>query len=48
MTRLYTSRKGLTSLLQNHGERFSLVAKYYYWSLRIALGNRFNSPDINH
>jgi len=48
MNRLYTSRKGVNSFLQLQGERFSLVAKYYYWSLRIALGNRFHSPDINH
>jgi len=48
MKRLYTPRKGFNSFLQFQGERFSLVAEYYYWSLRIALGNRFHSPVINH
>lgn len=45
MNRLFTSLKGLCSFLLEQGERFSLVVVYYYWSIRMALGNRFFSPE---
>jgi hypothetical protein len=48
MKRLFTSLKGTCSFLHLQGERIALIVVYYYWSIIIALGNRFNSPEFNH